>query len=490
MQSGMIAFAAQPIMGEIGSSTEEFGLVNAVYASVAIIMIAQQHWMVERIGWQRYLQVSLSFFIVGAFICYFSHSFHGFLIGRAVMALGGASFMTSARLLTLILPLTTRGRGIHAFVMSMIIGMSLAPFTVSWIVSNDRWNMLFLVLIGLALLAIFVGSFSLPKSVPEIHHRMTENSWLNLVLLFLGGSVFFYVFRRSSYQFYSNTALFFVMLIGGAILLVLFFRRLHQREKESKPLMQIRPVIQNRPFIIGMLLSTIFFTMSAANNYILPIMMQQGLGLAWSTIGFYMMIGFSMAYIAWKVFIYTIQRSPKVKPYLMVGSLSIALFGWILSRLTPQADIQYHILPALLINGLFMIFYMTPATIISFSSLKSDDFLFSHAMQLRNIISQLALSIGVSFGILFMQWRTTYHFGRLSENLTEDNSLFNAYFAQLTQLFSAGLSENDAPIAALAQLQQLLIQQSTLMASNNYFYGVMILGSFLFLLFLLQRTIK
>src|SRR5699024_12875744 len=65
LQSGMIAFAARPIMGEIGSSPEEFGLINAVYASIAVIMIAKQHWMIERLGWRRYIQIALSFFMMG-----------------------------------------------------------------------------------------------------------------------------------------------------------------------------------------------------------------------------------------------------------------------------------------------------------------------------------------------------------------------------------------------------------------------------------------
>lgn len=48
LQAGMIAFSANPIMGEIGVSPEEFGLINAVYACIAIIMIAQQHWLAAR----------------------------------------------------------------------------------------------------------------------------------------------------------------------------------------------------------------------------------------------------------------------------------------------------------------------------------------------------------------------------------------------------------------------------------------------------------
>ena len=36
LQSGMIAFGAGPIMGEIGAAPEEFSLASAIYACVAV----------------------------------------------------------------------------------------------------------------------------------------------------------------------------------------------------------------------------------------------------------------------------------------------------------------------------------------------------------------------------------------------------------------------------------------------------------------------
>ena len=69
LQSGMIAFGAGPIMGEIGAAPEEFSLISAVYACVAIAAIAKQRWFAERLGWRRFVVLSLVFFMAGAVVC-------------------------------------------------------------------------------------------------------------------------------------------------------------------------------------------------------------------------------------------------------------------------------------------------------------------------------------------------------------------------------------------------------------------------------------
>lgn len=490
LQSGMIAFAARPIMGEIGSSPEEFGLINAVYASIAVIMIAKQHWMIERLGWRRYIQIALSFFMMGALVCYFSHSFYTFLAGRAIMALGGASFMTSARLLTLLLPVgVLRFVGIRFFVVSMIFGMAGAPFLASLVVTHDSWNMVFILLIVFSVLAWLISTIALPDEIVQPKHRMTQSSPMIFMLLLLGGFSFFYVFRRSSYNFYSNTFMLLLMVFGSLIFLILFFFRLHTR-KLDKPLMQIRPVFQNKLFILSTLFSSAFYIVTASSNYVLPLMLQQGLNFSWASIGLYMSFGFSTAFIAWKIFSTYIQRSPMLKKYLLVGGACIAFYGWSLSNLTPQATLSWHILPALLANGFYMIFFMSPVTAAGFRSLRGDDMLFSHAMQLRNIIAQLALSIGVSWGIVFMQWRTTIHFSQVGESFNSFNPNFLSTLDQLTALFSHAMSDNEAQYAALTQLQNQLQQQAILMASIDFFHYVMIFGVVVTIVFLIQRTVK
>ena len=50
LQLSMVAFGAGPIMGELSITPEDFSLIAAIYASVAILMISMQRWFVTRFG--------------------------------------------------------------------------------------------------------------------------------------------------------------------------------------------------------------------------------------------------------------------------------------------------------------------------------------------------------------------------------------------------------------------------------------------------------
>ena len=104
LQAGMIAFASEPIRGEIDASPEEFTLVAALYACIAVVVISKHRGLVERLGWRNFMLGSISVYVVGALVCGVSGSLTTFTVGRVIMALGGASFMTSARLMVNLLP--------------------------------------------------------------------------------------------------------------------------------------------------------------------------------------------------------------------------------------------------------------------------------------------------------------------------------------------------------------------------------------------------
>src|SRR5205085_9149424 len=64
VQNGLTAFNAAPVMGDIGASPEEYSLVATLYAVMAIAMISQHRWLVERLGWRLLVQPSCALFAI------------------------------------------------------------------------------------------------------------------------------------------------------------------------------------------------------------------------------------------------------------------------------------------------------------------------------------------------------------------------------------------------------------------------------------------
>lgn len=144
VQAGMTAFAAAPLMGEMAMGPEEFSLVAAVYASLAILAISQQRWWVERVGGQRFMQGSAVVAVAGALVCAARHDFAGLLRGRARMALDGGAFFTASRMI--IQHRLTRPQrfvGIRCLATGLAIGIAASPWLAATAAADGNTSGLF-----------------------------------------------------------------------------------------------------------------------------------------------------------------------------------------------------------------------------------------------------------------------------------------------------------------------------------------------------------
>ena len=205
LQAGMIAFASAPIRGEIDASPEEFTLVAALYACIAVVVISKQRWLVERLGWRNFMLGSISIYVLGAVVCGISGDLTSFTVGRVVMALGGASFMTSARLMVNLLP-PGPGRfvGVKVFATGLASGTAAAPFLSSLAVVEDTWHAIFWLLIVGAVAAGVLCMRFLP-SEPIHEDERSPSSPANILLLSVSTFFLLYVLQRSYYDFYNES---------------------------------------------------------------------------------------------------------------------------------------------------------------------------------------------------------------------------------------------------------------------------------------------
>lgn len=274
LQVGMVAFASAPIRGEIDASPEEYSFVAAIYACLAVVVIAKQHWLIERLGWRHYVLASIAIHIVGSLICSLSSDLTMFTIGRVVMALGGASFMTTARVLVQQMP-AGPGRfvGVKVFATGLAGGTAAAPMIASIAVTEDTWQAIFWVLIALTLVAAFLAVKCLPKE-PHPEDQRSQSSPARILLLGLASFFLLYVLQRSYYDFYSDSGI----LIGFAVMAAFaFYTYFHAEHRHDAPLLKIRELMKPR-FVLGVSLFSFSYVILGANNYILPAFLQSGLG--------------------------------------------------------------------------------------------------------------------------------------------------------------------------------------------------------------------
>jgi DHA2 family multidrug resistance protein len=472
LQSGMTAFAAAPIMGELGMGPEQFSLVAAVYASVAIVTISMHRWVVEHIGGRRFVQACAALTLAGAVLCASSHSFAGFIAGRVVMAIGGGSFFTACRMLVhheLAGP--QRFNGIRCIATGLAVGIAAAPWLAATAVSGGNWSAIYWGVAALAGVIVLLAGVAVPKARPHNDAPAKMKVWPQL-LLFAASFGLLYALQRFCYDFYGDV-LPLALICAVAILGLLLYLALQYRA--GRPMLRVREMLNAR-YGLGLALFFFAYLMLGANNVVVPAMLMGSLGLAWESVGHVEAIGLCAALLTFIVLARLQPRSPAPRKYLATGFAALTLFGVLLARIDSGANAWAHVLPALALNSIFLLTVLPVTAMHTFRAVEHDEALFSNAQQLKNMMAQAGIAVGITLATIGQQWRTAVHYTTLAESLNAYNPTFEATLLQLQQAFEGTLGPTEAAGAALARVAQITTQQAAMLANIDHFSAIAVLG--------------
>lgn len=478
LQSGMIAFGANAIMGQINASADQFVLATVLYAAVAMTAIAAQHWLVERLGWRAYIQISSAMFVTGAIICSASDSLASFMVGRATMACGGAGFMTAARLLiNLIPPSPQRMKGIAAFGSALALGNALAPWAAACVIDADHVAWLFAVPSAMAVLAAVLAAICLPQDLAADSERSASSPWLAAAILSTS-LLALYGVQRAAFDFYDDVTPLLACVAVAVAGIVMVVR--HQ-SRQARPMLAFGRLAQKR-YLAGLALFAFCYVILGANNATLPLLLQRSLNAPWQAVGAVQTIGLLSSVLAFAATIAVLKRWPSPRKFYVVGFAFLFLFAWQLSRLTAEADLWRDVLPAIAAFGVFLILVLATTAIHTFTGLQHDAVGFNHGQMLKNMMSQFGLALGVAGSTVAMQWRISDHYTILRERFSGGDAVFTALRDQLGG--AVGMPQ------AIAQLAQMLGQQANLLAGLEYFSVLMVVAALAALLMLTQRVFR
>lgn len=489
LQTGMIAFAAAPLMGELGVSPQEYSLATAAYACVAVVTISKQRWLVERMGWKYYVHLSLLIFFIGSIVCFYSNNFTGFLIGHVIMGFGGAAFMAGSRvLITLFPPGPIRLTGIKTYAYGLTIGSSLAPFLAAKLFSNASWHYLFAILMVFSVLAAITAAFCLP-GIPTKKELRSQSHPYFLMALAAGSFLTLYALRHGNYEFYSNTVLVSVILLLGLTSLYYFIRSMI-RHHHSRPLLSIKQLFDSKIYRSGVVVFFICYLIMGSNNYLLPQVLQKGLGFSWETVGNWYALGLTSMILGLWIHMKIFPKKPNGKKFFMFGFFCLGAYGFIMSHLTPTSNIQTQILPAIALFGFFSVFLQGTAAAKSFKELEHDETAFSHAQQLKNMISQIGMAMGVSLASIGLQWRTTVHYSALNQNVSTNNPIYQKTLSQVSSVYGQHVNDVLANKMAFSWIAQQVKQSAVLLAGIDYYSLLFIVAIIGFIVMAFQKRLN
>jgi MFS family permease len=462
LQTGIVAFNAAPVMGGIGASPEEYSGVATLYGVVAIGTIAMHRRLVERLGWRRLLLAASALFALGAVVCGFAGGLLQFGLGRSLMALGCASFMTAGRVLVnRIPPSPRRFTGIRFFAAGLAWGIAAGPLLASLALAGSGWRAAFLLLPLPALLLALLAAWQLDDRRSTGLEALAPSQPIALLVLMGGSFLLLHGLQRSGFDFFAD----------------------------GRPLIRIADLAQRR-YLAGLAVFGLCYLLLGANNLVLPVLLQRAMGLPLELAGRFLGLGALAGVASWIVLARLLPRSPGPTRYYLAGFGALLLSGWQLSHLSESADPLRSVLPALLGNGAFVIVTLATTAMQAFQALQRDERVFSHANQVKNMLAQFGIAAGTALATLCMQWRSTVRFERLNESLSPSNPALAPALEQLTRHFAVLRNPAEAAQFAAAQLGQQVMQEATWMAALDYFRVVTLIAATCLALVMVERLVR
>jgi len=412
LQAGLVLFAAGPTMGQVKASPEEYTLVAALFAGVAVLSISQMTVLIQRLGWRDYLLASVIVFLAGTWCCAASTTLAGFAGGRVLMAAGGGAFMTAARMLiNLIPPSPQRVAGIAAFGGALTIGLASAPWLAGALVGAEAWSGMFLLL---ALPAVLAGALAwrfLPAGAATLDGTPSRFHLPDGVALGAAAFLILHGLQRLGYDWHGERMRALGGLVAGLAAAAWFVL---SQARRAQPFLKMEMLRSGR-FLTGLTVFTICYAMLGAFNVLLPQLLQKTLGVAFEVAGAVQGAGLSAALPAFVLMLLLVRRAPHATKFYVCAFLLLAAFGWHFARLDSSVPVWSGVAPWVGLFGAFVVLGMATTALHAFKDLQHDNVQFAHAQQLKNMLGQVGLALGAGATTVLLQERMALHGTRLAE---------------------------------------------------------------------------
>lgn len=285
----------------------------------------------------------------------------------------------------------------------------MAPILGGALLAAFDWRALFWVMLPLVWLVDGV----VRQAVPE--HEPVENERPDRVhpwgILALAGGVFLlqWVLERARFELWARGPL---LWGGGLLALLLLGLHLRHEWRRHAPLVPYRRFTSER-YLWGMAVYGFGYLVVSSCGYVLPLYLAEGLGLSLAQCGW--LLGLTgLAAMPFAVLHLTLMRRwPNIRLFLLIGTLLLAGFAWLMARQPPVGEWWPLLLAVFLLNGMFMPFLLGTAAASTFSQV--EERVFSHAYQVKNAMREVANAVGLLLGTLMLQQRSALHAGREPE---------------------------------------------------------------------------
>ncbi|HEU4699531.1 MAG TPA: DHA2 family efflux MFS transporter permease subunit [Gemmatimonadales bacterium] len=466
LDTTIVNVAMPQMAGNLGATQQEISWVATGYILSNVIFLPMTAFFTARFGRQRYLTFSIFLFVVASFFCGNSHSLFTLVFWRILQGAGGAALLSTAQAtIRQIFPREEQGMVQAVFLLGIIVAPTLGPTLGGWITDNYHWGWIFFINIPIGIASAFLVTTFLRDPPGQQAHRVPID-WAGIGLLTVGIGALQYVLEEGNRDdWFASRTILRLTILSVVCLVAMVWWELSPRNKH--PVVDFR-VLRNRELAASIFLFVSLGFGLYGGTFIFPLFTQSILHFTPTETGLVMMPGgIATACTALICGRLLNGARPLVDARILIA-IGIGFFlgaMWDLGHLTTVAG-EPDVRIALIVRGLGLGMLFTPINNVAYASLKP-----SEAQQASGLIN-LSRQLGGSFGIAILATFVTNHTQEHRVDLVSNVYAGNPAVEQRIELLQGpflqrGMSPGEAQHAAMAVLDQQVMQQAAMLSYND-----------------------
>ena len=454
LDSSIANVSLPAIAGDLGVSANQGTWVITSFAVANAISVPLTGWLSQRFGQVRVFVASVLLFVLSSWMCGLAPNMTTLIAFRAFQGfVAGPMIPLSQSLLLASYPKALAGLAMAMWSMTVLIAPVVGPLLGGWITDNIAWPWIFYINIPIGIMAA-AAIWTIFRKRENVTRKLPiDGIGLAALVIWVGAMQIMLDNGKDLDWFHSNVI---VALAVTAVLGFIFFVIWELTEKH--PVVDLS-LLRGRNFWAGTVAISVGYGVFFGNVVLLPLWLQQYMGYTATEAGMVLAPVGVLALILSPIVGKSLGRFD-ARPFATFSFLVFALVLWMRSLFNTQADFDTIMVPTI-IQGIAMAFFFIPLTTVTLSGLPQERI--PAATGLFNFVRISAGGFGTSITTTLWENRAAMHHAHLTEAI---NNGSQAVRSTLAGLEAAGMS----PAQALARINQMVTQQSFMLAANDLFY--------------------
>lgn len=462
-----INVALPAIIGAFGLGQDQAQWMSTAFLASSTIAMLANAWAMTTFGPRATYVFGMATFVIGSLLGALSSTLELLILSRALQGLSAGLLQPMSMFLIFqTFPDNQRGTAIGIFSIGVVLAPAFGPALGGVAVDLADWRVVFIATLPLAILALIIGPFLMPKGERAAGSKRLPLDWQGLLLLSVAVVGLLSAFAGGNRDGWDSNITF--AKIGIALAAAVVFLLWEQRH----PFPALNPaVFRYRQFWSAGIVIAGTGVAIYGTTYLIPLFVQLVQGYSPTAAGV-MMIPAGLAMVICFPIAGRLTDRVDTRRLLAFGITCLLISSNLLSGLSALTP-YWSLVGWIILSRIGISFCMPPGNTTAIRAVPPH--LLANATGGVSFLMQVGGAFGVNVLAVILQRRTLFHGEHLASEMHESNAEFLYQHAQNAQLLEAnGMPPLSAFTTSFQMIGHQLATEATVFAFRDCFFAISI----------------